>query len=75
MGTAITEGDPGSAIKMQGLRDLLHENTRTVGRLVSRMSDRNHVSVDKSVPYIIVGWANGDGTVKPTSENSPQRSH
>ena len=74
MGTAITEGDPGSAIKMQGLRDLLHENTRTAGTLVSRISDHSHVSVDKSVPHIIVGWANGDGTVKPIRENSPQRS-
>ena len=43
METAIAEGGPGSAIKMQGLRDLLHENTRTAGRLVSRMSDRSHV--------------------------------
>ena len=53
---------------MQGLRDLLHENTRTAGRLVSRMSDRSHVSVDKSVQHIIVGWANGDGTITPLNE-------
>ena len=72
MEPANAEGGPGSAIKMQGLRDLLHENTRTAGRLVSRMSDRSHVSVDKSVLHIIVGWANGDGTVKPISENSLQ---
>tara|TARA_B100000686_G_scaffold344861_1_gene428327 strand:+ start:102 stop:578 length:477 start_codon:yes stop_codon:yes gene_type:complete len=72
METAIEEGGPGSAIKMQGLRDLLHENTRTAGRLVSRMSDRSHVSVDKSVQHIIVGWANGDGTVTPISDNSRQ---
>ena len=72
MEMAIAEGDPGSAIKMQGLRDLLHENTRTAGRLVSRMSDRRHVSVDKSVQHIIVGWANGDGTVTPISEHSRQ---
>ena len=70
METAIAEGGPGSAIKMQGLRDLLHENTRTAGRLVSRMSDRSHVSVDKSVQHIIVGWANGDGTVTPIT-NEP----
>ena len=55
METAIAEGSPGSAIKMQGLRDLLHENTRTAGRHVSRMSNRRHVSVDKSVQRIIVG--------------------
>ena len=72
METAIEEGGPGSAIKMQGLRDLLHENTRTAGRLVSRMSDRSHVSVDKSVQHIIVDWANGDGTVKPISDGSRQ---
>ena len=73
METAIAEGGPGSAIKMQGLRDLLHENTRTAGRLVSRMSDRSHVSVDKSVQHIIVGWANGDGTVKPIANELPGR--
>ena len=70
METAIAEGGPGSAIKMQGLRDLLHENTRTAGRLVSRMSDRSHVSVDKSVQHIIVGWANGDGTITPLNEDA-----
>ena len=56
METAIAEGGPGSAITLQGLRDLLHENTRTAGRLVSRMSDRSHVSVDKSVQHIIVDY-------------------
>jgi len=64
MKTAIAERDPGNAIKMQGFRELLNGNSRTAGRLVSRMSDRTHVSVDKSVPHIIVGWANGDATVK-----------
>ena len=72
METAIAEGGASSAIKMQGLRDLLHENTRTAGRHVSRMSNRRHVSVDKSVQHIIVGWANGDGTVTPISKNSRQ---
>ena len=72
METAIAEGGPGSAIKMQGLWDVLPENTRTAGRLVSRMSDRSHVSVDKSVQHIIVGWANGDGTVETISESSHQ---
>ena len=72
METAIAEGGPGRAIKMQGLRDLLHENIRTAGPLVSRMSVRSHVSVDKSVQHIVVGWANGDGTVKPISESSHQ---
>jgi len=55
METTISEADAGSAIKMRGLRDLLHENTRTAGRRVSRMSNRRHVSVDKSFQHIIVG--------------------
>ena len=58
METAIAEGGPGSAIKMQGLRDPLHGNIRTAGRLVSRMSDRSHLSVDKPVQHINIGWAN-----------------
>jgi hypothetical protein len=56
MEEAIAEGGPGSAIKMQGLRELLNENTRTAGRLVSRMSDR--VSVDNSVKHYVISWAN-----------------
>ena len=71
MDPAIAEGGPGSAIKMQGLRDLLHENTRTAGRLVSRISDRSYVSVEKSVQHIIVGWANGDSTVTPITKEPP----
>ena len=41
METAIEEGGPGSAIKMQGLRDLLHENTRTAGNdgVIGRVVD------------------------------------
>ena len=34
------------------------------------MSDRSHVSVDKSVQHIIVGWANGDGTITPLNEDA-----
>ena len=34
------------------------------------MSDRSHVSVDKTVQHIIIGWANEDGTVK-SIENEP----
>ena len=64
METAIAEGGPGSVIKMQGLRDFLHENTRTAGRLLSRMSDRSHVSIDKTVQHIFIGWANEDGTIR-----------
>ncbi len=65
MEEAIAEGGPGSAIKMQGLRELLNENTRTAGRLVSRMSDR--VSVASTVQHVVVGWRNQDGSVEPIS--------
>ena len=41
--SAIKDGGPGSSIQIQGLRELLHENGRTAGRLVARMSDRAHV--------------------------------
>jgi hypothetical protein len=44
MEEAIAEGGPGSAIKMQGLRKLLSENTRTAGLVISRMSDRVSVA-------------------------------
>ena len=53
MEEAIAEGSPGSAIKMQGLRGLLNESTRTAGRLISRMSDR--VSVASTVQNVDVG--------------------
>ena len=56
MEMAIKEGGPGSAIRMQGLRDLLHENTRTAGRLVSRMSDRYEAKIKGEVQYMTLGW-------------------
>jgi len=56
METAIKEGGPGSAIRMQGLRDLLHENTRTAGRLVSRMSDRYEAKIKAEVQHISISW-------------------
>ena len=65
MEEAIAEGGPGSAIKMQGLCELLNENTWTAGRLVSRMSDR--VSVASTVKHVVVGWRNQDGSVEPIS--------
>ena len=58
MEMAIKEGGPGSAIRMQGLRDLLHENTRTAGRLVSRMSDRYEAKIKAEVQHISIGWHN-----------------
>ena len=65
MEEVIAEGGPGSAIKMQGLRELLNENTRTAGRFVSRMSDR--VSVASTVQHVVIGWRNQDGSVEPIS--------
>jgi hypothetical protein len=49
MEEAIAEDDPETAIKMQGLRELLNKNTRTAGRVISRMSDR--VSVACTVQF------------------------
>ena len=55
MMSAIEEGGPGSSVQIQGLRELLHENGRTAGKLVARMNDR--VRVDTNVAHqIVVGW-------------------
>jgi hypothetical protein len=40
MRDAIEITGPGSATRIQGLHNLLHEVGRTAGRLVTRMSDR-----------------------------------
>lgn len=61
MMSAIEGGGPGSGVQIQGLRELLHENGRTAGRLVARMSDRVRVSSD--VKHIIIGWENPGGEV------------
>lgn len=53
--SAIQDGGPGSSIQIQGLRELLHENGRTAGRLVARMSDRTQVRIDNP-EHIIVAW-------------------
>ena len=53
--SAIQDGGPGSSIQIQGLRELLQENGRTAGRLVSRMSDRVQARVE-SPRHITVGW-------------------
>ncbi len=59
---AIEQGGPGSSIQIQGLRELLHENGRTAGKLVSRMNDR--VRVDASVEHhgYFIGWDDGTST-------------
>ena len=43
----------------------------TALRLVSGISCRSHVSVDKSIPHIIIGWANEDGIVKSIEDEPP----
>ena len=56
---AIELSGPGSAIRIQGLHNLLHENGRTSGKLVARMNDR--VSVNAKVEHrgYIIGWDDG----------------
>lgn len=53
--SAIKDGGPGSSIQIQGLRELLHENGRTAGRLVARMSDRVQARV-KTPRHLTIGW-------------------
>jgi hypothetical protein len=53
---AVKDGGPGSGIQIQGLRELLHENGRTAGRLVARMSDRQSLRIDGQVTHFTVTW-------------------
>ena len=57
MMTAIEQGGPGSSIQIQGLRELLHENGRTAGKLVARMNDRFRVDANVEHHGYIIGWA------------------
>jgi hypothetical protein len=62
MREAIETTGPGSAVRIQGLHNLLHEVGRTAGKLVSRMNDR--VRVDANVAQqIIIGWQDSSGEV------------
>ena len=74
MTEAISEGGPGSGVAIQGLRELMHENARTAGRLIVRMSDRAHVSVDGSVEHkqIIIGWME-NGQVREIGDRANSR--
>ena len=54
---AIEQGGPGSSIQIQGLRELLHENGRTAGKLVSRMNDRVRVDATVETHGYFIGWA------------------
>ena len=60
---AIKEGGPGSSTQIQGLRELLHENGRTAGRLVARMSDRVNVNGQVEHQHIIIGWQETDSDI------------
>jgi hypothetical protein len=68
MMTAIEFGGPGSSVQIQGLRELLHENGRTAGKLVARMNDR--VRVDANVEHhgYLIGWDDGSSS-EPTLIN------
>jgi len=72
MMAAIELGGPGSSIQIQGLRELLHENGRTAGKLVARMNDR--IKVDAKVQHMVISWQSEDDTapkpISPTNEGS-----
>jgi len=57
---AVDHGGPGSSIQIQGLRELLHENGRTAGKLVARMNDR--VRVEANAQHMIISWQSEDDT-------------
>ena len=57
MHEAIELSGPGSAIRIQGLHNLLHENGRTAGKLVARMNDRVRVEGSLEHHGYIIGWA------------------
>ena len=54
---AIEQGGPGSSIQIQGLRELLHENGRTAGKLVARMNDRVRIDATVETHGYFIGWA------------------
>ena len=56
---AIETSGPGSAIRIQGLHNLLHENGRTAGKLVSRMNDRVRVDAKVEQYGYFIGWDDG----------------
>jgi len=63
MHETIKEGGPGSSTQIQGLRELLHKNGRTAGRLVARMSDRVNVNGQVEHQHIIIGWQETDSDI------------
>jgi hypothetical protein len=65
---AIDVGGPGSSVQIQGLRELLHENGRTAGRLVARMSDRVKVSSD--ITHVIIGWESAGNIIDALPSDS-----
>ena len=57
MHEAIESTGPGSAIRIQGLHNLLHENGRTASKLVSRMNDRVRIDATVETHGYFIGWA------------------
>jgi hypothetical protein len=56
MHEAIETTGPGSATRIQGLHNLLHENGRTAGKLVARMNDRIRVDAKVETHGYLIGW-------------------
>jgi len=59
MHEAIETTGPGSATRIQGLHNLLHENGRTAGKLVSRMNDRVRIDATVETHGYLIGWDDG----------------
>ena len=62
MREAIETTGPGSATRIQGLHNLLHENGRTAGKLVARMNDRVRVDAGVEHTHMIISWQEDDTT-------------
>jgi hypothetical protein len=77
---AVERGGPGSSIEIQAMHNLLHDNARIAGRLISRMSEKQTVAHEGNAGYII-GWATDPTDTEPVtidalpSEPSNGREH
>lgn len=65
MTAIIKDVGPGSSTQIQGLRELLQENAKTSGRLITRMSDRVKVDAKVEKHGYIIGWATDAGDIEP----------
>ena len=73
MMAAIENGGPGSSIQIQGLRELLHENGRTAGKLVSRMNDRVRVDASVEHSHMVISWQTEDAPSDPILINEDHK--